>query len=61
MSKKTPKMDTEKFFNDDLMKTLFPMDTNQLLIKFGQNKIKEFIGKIRSEEEANDAFSFLPQ
>jgi hypothetical protein len=54
-------MTTKDFIRDDLPRTLFPMDTNQILIDAGEDEIKDYIAKISTDGDDTKAFSFLPQ
>lgn len=50
---------TREFFFDDFSKTLFPLQTNRVLVELGETEIKDHITKCLNDEEVT--YSFLPQ
>lgn len=52
-------MSTREFFLDDFSKTLFPLQTNRVLIELGETEIKAHIAKCLNDKE--ETYSFLPQ
>jgi hypothetical protein len=50
---------TREFFLDDLPKTLFPLETNRVLVELGETEIREYVKKCLDDQEA--AYGFLPQ
>jgi hypothetical protein len=47
------------FYLDDLPKTLFPLDTNRVLVELGEAEIQDYIGKCLDDQEP--AYGFAPQ
>jgi hypothetical protein len=50
---------TRAFYLDDLPKTLFPLDTNRVLVELGEADIQAYIGKCLDDQE--QAYGFSPQ
>ena len=50
---------TSAFFLDDLPKTLFPLETNRVLIELGESDIRAYIAKCLDDNEK--AYGFSPQ
>jgi hypothetical protein len=47
------------FYLDDLPKTLFPLDTNRVLVELGEAEIQDYIKKCLDDQEP--AYGFAPQ
>ena len=50
---------TREFFFDDFHRTLFPLETNRVLVQLGEASIREYIKKCRDDQEP--AYGFAPQ
>ena len=51
--------DSIQYFLEDYQKTLFPLETNRIVIKNKHQEIKEYIGKIIDKKQKEHFF--LPQ